>query len=126
MLPGVTVSMGGRDWIIPPLTLGALRRLGPHFDVLKVDRLVFDSEVVDALVAIATVAMRRNYPDLSEDVVADMLDLGNAGEVAMAIMTGSGLRRNSLGEVRAAPGDGTNSTASSPPPSATDLETSTS
>jgi hypothetical protein len=126
MLPGVTVSIGGRDWIIPPLTLGALRRLGPQFDVLKVDRLAFDGEVVDALIAIATAAMRRNYPDLSEDAVAEMIDLGNAGEVAMAIMTGSGLRRNSSGEVRAAPGDGTSFTASSPPPSATDLETSTS
>ena len=29
MIPGVTIAMGGRDWLIPPLTLGQLRRLMP-------------------------------------------------------------------------------------------------
>jgi len=29
MIPGVAVAMGGRDWIVPPLTLGQLRRLMP-------------------------------------------------------------------------------------------------
>ena len=29
MLPGVTITMGGRDWLVPPLTLGQLRRLMP-------------------------------------------------------------------------------------------------
>ena len=29
MIPGVAVAMGGQDWIVPPLTLGQLRRLMP-------------------------------------------------------------------------------------------------
>jgi hypothetical protein len=29
MIPGVVIEMGGRDWIVPPLTLGQLRRLMP-------------------------------------------------------------------------------------------------
>jgi hypothetical protein len=29
MIPGVAVAMGGRDWLVPPLTLGELRRLMP-------------------------------------------------------------------------------------------------
>jgi len=29
MIPGVAVAMGGQDWMVPPLTLGQLRRLMP-------------------------------------------------------------------------------------------------
>jgi hypothetical protein len=29
MIPGVEVAMGGQGWVIPPLTLGQLRRLMP-------------------------------------------------------------------------------------------------
>lgn len=128
MLPGVTLSMGGRDWVVPPLTIGQLRRLGPQLAAITHgDGDLFNLDTVDALVAIVTAAMQRNYPDLDTDAVADLLDMGNAGSALSAVLTGSGLQREAAGPLAAAATqDGTNSMASSPPASATDLETSTS
>jgi hypothetical protein len=132
MLPGVVVDMGGREWIIPPLTLGQLRRLTPELGKITSHASMLDAEVIAAMVKVVTAALRRNYPDLAEESVEEVLDLGNAGEVLNAVLVGSGLRRGATpGEHRAAalitPMDGgTSSTASSPPPSAIVPGTSTS
>src|SRR5271170_5257718 len=44
------------------------------------------------LVEIVAAALQRNYPDISVDIVENLLDLGNAGAVLNAVLTGSGLR----------------------------------
>ena len=127
LLPGAEIQMGGKGWIVPPLTLGQLRRLAPQIGALSAgDRLLLDPATLDAVVTVVTAALRRNYPDLDEAAVAEMLDMGNAAEVFVAVLTGSGLKRAGPGEASAAAGDGTNSTASSPPPSAGASATSTS
>ena len=123
MLPGVTIAMGGRDWQVPPLTLGQLRRLMP-----KVRQL---TEI--------GAAMQRNYPEATAEMVENLLDLGNASAVLNAVLTGSGLKlsdsrvgeaaapgsspgaRSIIGEPLPDPINGTQtigdtSTVSSPPP----------
>jgi hypothetical protein len=136
MLPGVVIEMGGREWTIPPLTLGQLRRLTPELGKITTHASMLDTEVIAAMVKVVTAALRRNYPDLAEESVEEVLDLGNAGEVLNAVLVGSGLRRSATsGERRAAAlitppsmpmaADGTSSTASSPPPSAIVRGTST-
>ena len=42
MIPGVTITMGGRDWLVPPLTLGQLRRLMPRVRQLTRDRRLYE------------------------------------------------------------------------------------
>jgi hypothetical protein len=83
---------------------------------------------IAVLVEIVATALQRNYPDASFERVEDLLDLGNAGTVLNAVLTGSGLepRSSPLGEAVAVassgpdPGTaGDTSTASSPPPAAT-------
>jgi hypothetical protein len=126
LLPGTEIEMGGRNWVVPPLTLGQLRRLAGDIGRIGERSGVLDGEAVGAVVRIVTAALQRNYPDLGEQAVEEMLDLGNTGQVLSAVLTGSGLRRGAgSGEVSAPAsagaslsGDGTNSTASSPPPSA--------
>jgi hypothetical protein len=118
MIPGIVVKMAGREWTIPPLTIGQLRRLTPELSTIASQASMLDAEVIASLVKVVTAALQRNYPDLAEHSVEEVLDLGNAGEVLNAIFAGSGLRRGAApGEAVAAPGDGTSSTASSPPPS---------
>lgn len=128
MIPGVEVAMGGENWLIPPLTLGQLRRLMPKVRQLtEIDASMGESQIA-VLVEIVATALQRNYPDASFEVVENLLDLGNAGAVLNAVLTGSGLKpRSSLpGEVVAVaspgldPGTaGDTFTASSPPPAAT-------
>jgi hypothetical protein len=105
MLPGVTIAMGGRDWLVPPLTLGQLRRLMPKVRQLTEIGASMGETQISVLVEIVTAALQRNYPEATADMVENLLDLGNASSVLNAVLTGSGLklRDNRLGEA-AAPG----------------------
>lgn len=118
MIDGVTVRMGGREWIVPPLTLGQLRRLWPRVRRLGEIGAVTGAEEVAIMVEVTTAALSRNYPDLTAVEVEELLDLGNAGMVLNAVLTGSGLRP-ATGEAEPAAvilsEDSAGSTAISPP-----------
>jgi hypothetical protein len=119
--PGILIAIGGREYTVPPLTLGQIRRMSREISLFRADGLdLLSPEAITAVVTVITAALQRNYPDLTEEQVADMLDVASAVPTFIAVLTGSGLRRSDQpGEASAAPGDGTKSTASSPPPSAT-------
>lgn len=106
MIPGVTIAMGGRDWLVPPLTLGQLRRLMPKVRQLTEIGASMGEAQIGVLVEIVAMALQRNYPDATADMVENLLDLGNASAVLNAVLTGSGLKLRDvrLGEA-AAPGD---------------------
>jgi len=105
MIPGVAVGMGGQDWIVPPLTLGQLRRLLPKVRQLTEIGASMGEAEIGVLIDIVTVALQRNYPDITSDKIENVLDLGNAGAVLNAVLTGSGLEPGvaAVGE-SAAPG----------------------
>ena len=105
MLPGVTIAMGGRDWLVPPLTLGQLRQLMPKVQQLTEIGASMGETQISVIVEIVAAALQRNYPEATADMVENLLDLGNASAVLNAVLTGSGLklRDNRLGEA-AAPG----------------------
>ena len=114
MVPGVTIAMGGRDWVIPPLTLGQLRRLMPKVRQLTEIGASMGETQISVLVEIVAAALQRNYPEATADMVENLLDLGNASAVLNAVLTGSGLklRDSRLGEVAAlGTGPGAGSTA---------------
>jgi hypothetical protein len=91
MIPGITVRMGGREWTIPPLTLGQLRRLMPKVRQLSDINAQMGETQIAVLVEIVTAALQRNYPDITTETVENLLDLGNSGPVLTAVLTGSGL-----------------------------------
>ena len=103
MFPGVTIAMGGQDWIVPPLTLGQLRRLMPKVRQLTEIGASMGETQIGVLVEIVAAALQRNYPEATADMVDNLLDLGNASAVLNAVLTGSGLklRDDRLGEVSA-------------------------
>ncbi len=119
MLPGVTIEMGGRDWLVPPLTLGQLRRLMPKVRQLTEIGASMGETQISVLVEIVATALQRNYPEATAEMVENLLDLGNASAVLNAVLTGSGLklRDNRLGE-GVAPGasPGAGSMIARPPP----------
>jgi hypothetical protein len=107
MIPGVTITMGGQDWLIPPLTLGQLRRLMPKVRQLTEIGASMGEAQIGVLVEIVAAAVQRNYPDATADMIENLLDLGNANAVLNAVLTGSGLksRDSRVGEA-GAPGPG--------------------
>jgi hypothetical protein len=105
VIPGVTLAMGGQDWIVPPLTLGQLRRLMPKVRQLTEIGVSMGEAQITVLVDIVTAALQRNYPEMTSAKVENLLDLGNASAVLNAVLTGSGLKPSGppLGET-VAPG----------------------
>ena len=117
MIPGVTVAMGGQDWIVPPLTLGQLRRLMPKVRQLTEIGASMGEAQINVLIDIVTAALQRNYPETTPDKVENLLDLGNASAVLNAVLTGSGLKPGgpAMGEASApgtSPGAGSASARS--------------
>ena len=132
MIPGVTMTMGGSEWVVPPLTLGQLRRLMPKVRELSEIGAQMGENQIAILVEIVAAALHRNYPDATAEAVENLLDLGNAAAVLNAVLTGSGLTPTvpSPGEAgapdrmpraaKATPATiGGISTGSSPPPAGT-------
>jgi len=115
MIPGVAVAMGGQDWMVPPLTLGQLRRLMPKVRQLTEIGASMGEAQIAVLVDIVTAALQRNYPEMTPDKVENLLDLGNASAVLNAVLTGSGLKPGgtAMGE---APAPGISSGAGSASP----------
>jgi hypothetical protein len=114
MVPGVAVAMGGQDWIVPPLTLGQLRRLMPKVRQLTEIGASMGEAQISVLIDIVTAALQRNYPETTPDKVENLLDLGNASAVLNAVLTGSGLKPGgaAMGEAPAlgtSPGAGSSS-----------------
>ena len=91
---GLVVHMDGRDWTIPPLTLAQLRKHAD--DLLKVKDITPFSplEEVEPAISVIHAAMSRNYPDLTKEQLEDILDVGNVGQVMMAVCGMSGLVRS--------------------------------
>jgi uncharacterized protein (DUF433 family) len=98
MIPGKDIKLGGETYTVPPLTLGALQRFQAKLTSYSGS---LSAEDVQTVIDVATAALKRNYPDLTAEQVADMIDLGNIQEVFMAVMSVSGLVPT--GEAQAAP-----------------------
>jgi hypothetical protein len=92
LIPGVALIMGDQEWTIPPLTLGQLRKLMPKVRQLSEIGAAMGETQIALLVEIVAAALQRNYPDITAEMVENLLDLGNAGPVLNAVLTGSGLR----------------------------------
>lgn len=90
--------MGGRDWLVPPLTLGQLRYLMPKVRQLTEFGVAMSEEQISTMCEIVATALRRNYPDTTNEAVAELLDMGNARDVLQAVLTGSGMRPRAPGE----------------------------
>lgn len=94
---GLVVRMGGRDYVVPPLTLAQLRKY--EEDLRKVRDITPFSPLAEVEPAIRVIhaAMTRNYPDLTQEALEDILDLGNVMPAFLAVCAMSGLERTGEG-----------------------------
>ena len=94
---GQWVRMNGkREYLVPALTFRALRELQPQLETLKnaanggaANLLSVDQ--MGLVIKVAHAALKRNYPDMTEEQVEDLVDTGNIFQVFGAIIKVSGL-----------------------------------
>jgi hypothetical protein len=90
-IKGIPKELGGTTYIVPPLSLGALEQLHEKLGTFAGD--VSDLGQVATVIDAAHAALRRNYPDMTREQVADMVDVSNMLELFEAVMDISGARR---------------------------------
>lgn len=88
---GIVISLGGADYVVPPIALGALEQLQERLAKFSGD--VSDMAQISTVIDAAHAALLRNYPDMTRAQVADLIDVGNMHAVFEALMDVSGLRR---------------------------------
>ncbi|MBV8061455.1 MAG: hypothetical protein JO253_08050 [Alphaproteobacteria bacterium] len=77
----------GSTLIVPPLSLASVEALQDRLVNYK-GGLGDVSVVIDALHA----SLKRNYPDMTRDQVAELVDIANMQDVMLAVMNTSGLK----------------------------------
>lgn len=100
---GIPVELGGNTYVLPPLSLGALEQMKTKLknftgDIQDVDQI---STVIDA----AHAALKRNYPEVTREFVAEHVGLENFTDVFMAVMDVSGVARKAREAGEAAAGE---------------------
>lgn len=109
---GTWITFGLEAYRVPALGLRAVRELQDRIRSMSSMDGLPTAEQMDTVFEIAHAALRRNYPDISKDVVADMIDLSNFHEVLAAVMAISGFaprEGGASGETVASTGTGSTS-----------------
>lgn len=99
---GIAKTIGGVEYIIPPINLRTLKQLQSEIEHFQ-DGTV-NAESIDTAITVIHSALKRNYPDLSIDDVSDLVDVANMFELFEIVMDVSGLKRKAL-EAEARPGE---------------------
>lgn len=91
---GIPFNFDGRTLIIPPLSLGAMEQLQGRLETMgeHITKPEYIATVVDSVHA----ALQRNYPDMTREEVAGLLDLQNMQEVMACVFDVGGVKRKAL------------------------------
>ena len=90
--PGVEVEIGDTTFVVPPLTLGQLKRMAPILEKLgKNDNAAPPLEQLDDITHLIGEALRRNYPELTDEELLEMLEIKTVSDITEKVMNVSGL-----------------------------------
>jgi hypothetical protein len=103
--------LGDRKFIVPELRLEDIREhCQAAFDLIRSDERD-RGKIGIAMVTLLHTALRRNYPELTPEEVAEIVDMRNIHEFADAIIGNSGLSPADRGEAVSANSTGTHRAA---------------
>jgi hypothetical protein len=88
MIDGPKLTLGGREFVVPPANLKAIRA---HMASRSADSS--PQEKIDANVTFILTTLQRNYPDLTEDFLLDHLDTRNQLAVMAKIQEAAGFTK---------------------------------
>lgn len=98
LIPGIAFDFGGgRVYTVPPLSLGALQRLQGNLAKMQGDAAL-SPETVTTVLQAAHAALERNYPEITQGEVADLVDVANMQDVMACVLDVSGLKRKALAD----------------------------
>jgi hypothetical protein len=109
--PGTPIELGGVRWILPPMNVATLQFHAEFFKGVA-DGSLAGSSAFTALPVLADViyrCLKRNYPDVTSEEIAEHVDLGNMDALFQAVVKTSGLTTDA-GE--SLPADGRTGTTS--------------
>lgn len=84
---GTILAIDGIDWYFAPLSLGALELLLPKLQN-------FTEQDIGTVIDVAHKSLKRNYPEITREEVADMIYMDQLQDVVAAVMSVSGLKAN--------------------------------
>jgi hypothetical protein len=107
MVDGTTMTLGGREFTLPPLSLAQTRKFhlngklaklpwnGPQllFATTKDDGGAEFMEELAIVAEVVTEAVRRNHPEVTDEEMLELLDLGNLAPVLKAVLGAAGLAK---------------------------------
>ena len=91
--PGKPIEMGGRQFVVPAMSLGLIERYWPVItgEVMKDPAATDPRFFMGKCAEFIWEALKRNYPDLTLAEVKEMLDLMSVQTMVQAICEASGL-----------------------------------
>jgi hypothetical protein len=94
---GVPVYLNGQNYFIPSLSTRDFRA---HYATLSAPATEGDGtiEVFDRFIPVIGLAIRRNYPDVTDEQLGEWLDLHTFGLAMKAVQAASGLTPVAAGE----------------------------
>lgn len=109
---GVPLFMNGQDYIIPSLSL---KQVEDNYDLLaSAGAALKTATIVDTFktyIPVIAMAVRRNYPDVTEANLWEWLDLSNFSDALIIVQTRSGFQPQKMGEAEPVASIGAGSTA---------------
>ena len=89
-MKGIKLTLGdGAEYVVAPLTLGALEDLQEKIEA--VDGTMTAANI-STIIDVTTASLKRNYPDMTREQVRDLVDVENMGDVFEACMDISGMK----------------------------------
>lgn len=86
---GVQVVIGAHEYTVPPISLYHVRMYADQLKSLDASKQM-DVGSIDLIAQVALAALKRNYPELTLDELAQEIDFGNIMSVYQAVMGVSG------------------------------------
>lgn len=100
-MPPTAARNRGGDWVtigleayrIPPLGLLSIQDLGDDIKSLAGIKGVPTREQMQVVVRIVHTAMQRNYPEIRDTDVGEMLDMGNFSDILGSVLQIAGFKK---------------------------------
>lgn len=99
---GVDVVLGGRTFVLPPMSLGIVEKFQARIDTFLKGT---ETNAIGLMIDVMHACLRRNYPELTRDEVGDLLDTTTINEAFITLLHQSGWRADTDAAAGEAPGN---------------------
>jgi hypothetical protein len=101
--PGTPLTLGGREFVVPKMALRGLRLIAERNVLVALSNVtegaLFTTAQIDALTDLMHAALARNYPAMSRDDVADLVEIRDLNAATIrAVLEAAGLEEKRAGE----------------------------